>query len=206
MSNVLQKIQQQLKVPKNQYNNFGGYHYRSLEDILDAVKPLLAEYDVSLRMMDDPINVGGQVFIRAQAILADADGNVIASATAVARHADSRKGMDDSQITGATSSYARKYCLNGLFAIDDTKDADAVNTHGKQGNTKMPQSPHMTNAEGQRIKRAREECALTQDAVLAIMKESPMSCTNPPHDLLSKHVDKVIERIYQERDKQKQEG
>lgn len=205
MSNILQQIQSQLKVPKNQYNSFGKYHYRSLEDILDAVKPLLEATGLSLVMRDEPREVQDAVYIIATAELYDENKNVIASAQATARHAETKKGMDDSQITGSTSSYARKYCLNGLFAIDDTKDADAVNTHDKQQSaTNTPKNQCMTAEEGQRIKRARESCNCSQEAVLEIMRESPMSCQNPPHDLLSKHVGKVVERIYEEAEKQKE--
>lgn len=199
MSNTLQEIQAKLKVPKNQYNSFGGYYYRSLEDILDAVKPILADCGLSLVIRDEPIEVNQSVFVKTTATLFYGDGNTVATSQAVARHAETKKGMDDSQITGATSSYARKYCLNGLFAIDDTKDADAVNTHGKepqkQNNKK---SQYMTEPEGQRIHRAREECGVDKNTVLGIMKEEPMLCKNPPKDLLSKHVDKVIERIYEQ--------
>lgn len=121
----LLNIQTELKAPKNQYNSFGRYNYRSCEDILEAVKPLLAKYKVSLRIKDDIVQVGDRIYVKATAILAD-DTACIEN-TAFAREEEDKKGMDGSQITGASSSYARKYALNGLFLIDDTKDSDATN-------------------------------------------------------------------------------
>jgi hypothetical protein len=135
MSNSLRQklcnIQTQLKAPKGQTNAFGGYRYRSAEDILEALKPLLGEYGCSLVIQDDMVEVGGRVYVKASANLIDNETDLVLSASAFAREAEVKKGMDDAQITGSASSYARKYALNGLFCIDDTKDADATNTHGK---------------------------------------------------------------------------
>ena len=127
----LQGIQSSLKAPKGQTNKFGGYRYRSAEDILTAVKPLLAEWQCSLVIQDDMVEVGGRVYVKASANLIDNETESVLSTSAFAREAEVKKGMDDAQITGSASSYARKYALNGLFAIDDTKDPDATNTHGK---------------------------------------------------------------------------
>jgi hypothetical protein len=124
-------IQQELKAPKNQKNNFGGYNYRSCEDILEAVKPLLKKQGLALIIYDDVVSKDGRFYIRAIATLYDETGKQVAQTAAFAREEETKKGMDASQITGSASSYARKYALNGLFAIDDTKDADATNTHGK---------------------------------------------------------------------------
>lgn len=129
----LTKIQSELKAPKNQYNSFGKYKYRSCEDILEAVKPLLTKYNATLTLSDEAVAVGNRIYIKAVAMFA-ADG-VEATVTAFAREAETKKGMDDSQITGTASSYARKYALNGLFLIDDTKDAD-TDEHG--GKTEKP--------------------------------------------------------------------
>lgn len=118
------EIQRELKAPKGQVNKFGGYKYRSCEDIVEAVKPLLSKHSVYLNISDDIVAVQDRVYVKATAYVVDADNKVIASATGFAREAPTKKGMDDSQITGAASSYARKYALNGLFAIDDTADAD----------------------------------------------------------------------------------
>ena len=119
---TLNEIQQTLKAPKGQTNKFGGYKYRSCEDILEAVKPLLG--DLSLTISDEIVEVGGRVYVKATATLLNAAMEPVGSTTAFAREEESKKGMDASQLTGATSSYARKYALNGLFCIDDTKDAD----------------------------------------------------------------------------------
>lgn len=124
---LLNKIQQSLKAPKGQYNSFGKYKYRSCEDILTAVKPLLGSG--ILTMSDEVVECGGRVFIRATVTLTD--GEVGFCVTALAREPESRKGMDASQITGCTSSYARKYALNGLFCIDDVKDADSDEHNNK---------------------------------------------------------------------------
>ena len=127
----LQGIQSSLKAPKGQTNKFGGYRYRSAEDILEALKPLLGEWGCSLVIQDEMVEVGGRVYVKASANIIDNDSESVLSTTAFAREAEVKKGMDDAQITGSASSYARKYALNGLFAIDDTMDPDATNTHGK---------------------------------------------------------------------------
>jgi len=127
----LQGIQSSLKAPKGQTNKFGGYKYRSCEDILTAVKPLLQEWGCSLIISDEIIEKGNSLFVESTATLHDTDTIDYLSSKGSAKHAEMKKGMDDAQITGSASSYARKYALNGLFAIDDTKDPDATNTHGK---------------------------------------------------------------------------
>lgn len=141
----LLNIQCELKAPKNQRNNFGGYNYRSCEDILEAVKPLLKANNCALTISDELVYIGERYYIKATATLRDAgtviDGTYIStneciSNTAYAREPAEKKGADLSQITGACSSYARKYALNGLFCIDDVKDADATNDHGKGDTTK----------------------------------------------------------------------
>ena len=122
-------VQAALKAPKGQFNKFGGYKYRSCEDILEAVKPLLLEQGLQLTITDEPVEVGGRIYIKATATVTD--GSETAAVSGYAREAETKKGMDESQITGTASSYARKYALNGLFLIDDTKDADATNDHQK---------------------------------------------------------------------------
>lgn len=121
----LLEIQQAIKAPKDQRNDFGNYKYRSCEDIVEAVKPLLGEQKAVLTISDEIKMVGDRYYIFATAAIVDAETGERVEVTAQAREADSKKGMDPSQVTGATSSYARKYALNGLLAIDDTKDADA---------------------------------------------------------------------------------
>jgi len=120
----LVEIQSKLKAPKSQYNSFGKYNYRSCEDILEGVKPLLTLTLCTLTLADDVVQVGDRIYIKATVILTDCESGESVSSTALAREAETKKGMDESQITGTASSYARKYALNGLFCIDDTKDAD----------------------------------------------------------------------------------
>jgi hypothetical protein len=116
-------IQDNLKAPKNQRNTFGNYNYRSCEDILEAVKPLLKEHKLFITISDHMVQFGDRYYVSATAFISDGENSIHASA--LAREALTKKGMDEAQITGSASSYARKYALNGLFAIDDTKDADA---------------------------------------------------------------------------------
>ena len=122
------EIQGSLNAPKGQYNRFGNYRYRSCEDILAAVKPLLKKAGCVLTISDEVVMVGNRIYIKATAKLVNGGGEMVTTA-AFAREEEAKKGMDGSQITGAASSYARKYALNGLFAIDDTKDADTLNNN-----------------------------------------------------------------------------
>lgn len=121
----LNAIQKELKAPKNQYNSFGRYKYRSCEDIVEGVKPLLDKHKCTLVVMDEIVLIGERYYVKAMATLTDIEDNTSISACAFAREEESKKGMDGAQLTGACSSYARKYALNGLLCIDDTKDADA---------------------------------------------------------------------------------
>ncbi len=129
----LLNIQKELIAPKSQYNSFGKYNYRNCEDILEAVKPLLEKNKCTLVIKDELVLIGDRYYIKATVILADiedAEGKI--EATAYAREEENKKGMDGSQVTGASSSYARKYALNGLFCIDDTKDSDTTNKQVKK--------------------------------------------------------------------------
>lgn len=134
----LMNIQEKLNVPKNQLNKFGGYNFRSCEDILEAVKPLLKENKLALQISDEIVPLGDRYYVRATATLVDVENpnEEIKSIKNVgyAREEENKKGMDASQVTGATSSYARKYALNGLFCIDDTKDADTNEYQSQQKN------------------------------------------------------------------------
>lgn len=122
-------VQNELKAPKDKRNNFGGYNYRSCEGILEAVKPLLQEQGLMLTIKDEVVNIGDRYYVRATVLLDDISSNGEIAITALAREEEAKKGMDASQITGTASSYARKYALNGLFLIDDTKDADTDEFH-----------------------------------------------------------------------------
>ena len=121
----LMKIQIELKAPKNLYNSFGKYHYRNAEGIQEALKPMEKAYGVTTTLSDEMVEVGGRVYVKATATITDVGTGEAISVTAYAREARDKKGMDDAQVTGATSSYARKYALNGLFLLDDTKDVDS---------------------------------------------------------------------------------
>lgn len=127
MKELLLQVQSELKAPKGKYNSFGKFKYRSCEDILESVKPLLTRYGLLLTLTDEIINVSDRFYVKATATLTDGDKSI--SVSALAREAEKKTGMDDSQVTGTASSYARKYALNGLFLIDDTKDADTDEYH-----------------------------------------------------------------------------
>jgi hypothetical protein len=127
----LSNIQNELNVPKNQRNTFGNYNFRSAEDILEVAKPVCKKHETVLIVSDKIITQGDRVYVEATAKLSDFEGNAI-EVTASAREAVSQKGMNDAQITGSSSSYARKYALGGLFNLDDNKDPDATNKHGQE--------------------------------------------------------------------------
>lgn len=140
MINIIFDIQQNLNAPKNLYNKFGGYSYRSCESILVALKPLLAKHNAIIYFTEKTVEQNGWHYIEATACLRAEGKEEIFRTTGYAREDESRKGMDASQITGSASSYARKYALNAMFAIDDVKDSDATNTHGKEATAPAPTS------------------------------------------------------------------
>lgn len=127
-------IQSELKAPKSQFNKFGGYKYRKAEDILEAVKPILAKQKCTLVLTDEIVMVGNRIYVKSTATLKNSSGEAETS-VGYAREEETKKGMDGSQITGASSSYARKYALNGLFAIDDNADSDTTNVGTTAGTT-----------------------------------------------------------------------
>ncbi|WP_425447770.1 ERF family protein [Dethiothermospora halolimnae] len=158
----LMNIQSELKAPKNQYNSFGKYKYRSCEDILEGVKPLLLKNELTLTITDEPLMLGDRFYIKAIATLTDTGGKEKIEVSAFAREDEKKKGMDLAQVTGSTSSYARKYALNGLFCIDDTKDSDATNEHDKDDN-----KPSKNNGNGSsgRDKKIKEVYSLAKELV-----------------------------------------
>ena len=137
-------IQSKLKAPKNQYNSFGKYRYRSAEDILEALKPLLAENKCTLTVSDNVENIGTRFYIVATATITNDEGKSV-SVKGLAREAETKAGMDSSQITGSCSSYARKYALNGLFLIDDTKDADTDEQHNQTQSVQKKQAANKSS-------------------------------------------------------------
>lgn len=163
----LNKIQTELKAPKGQYNSFGKYKYRSCEDILEAIKPFLTETKTVLTINDEIVFIGNRFYVKATAVLTDCENeNSFIHNTAFAREDDAKKGMDGSQITGASSSYARKYALNGLFAIDDTKDADTDENAKQQGKTEQKQKiERITKEDVQLMRNLCEQKGLNPDSV-----------------------------------------
>lgn len=197
-------IQLKLKAPKNQRNNFGGYNYRSAEDILEAVKPLAIENGAVVNITDDIIEVGGRIYVKATVRLIDLDSEQAIETTAMAREEETKKGMDGSQITGAASSYARKYALNGMFAIDDTKDSDATNDHGRGAQPKaMSAGQIVAKAASPAASKAKEAWTLyvkkpdnegIDGATLKLHfgKVCNEVCKKQPRDLTDADWDKVI--------------
>ena len=164
----LNYIQSNLKAPKGQFNSFGKYHYRSCEDILEGVKPHLKETNTCLVISDDIVTIGDHNYIKATATLYGADGGAVAN-SAFAKEPLDKKGMDPSQITGATSSYARKYALNGLFCIDDTKDADTDAYTANTTKTKtQAKAPTPVETKTMQEKRIREEHANTVKKMMGV--------------------------------------
>lgn len=161
---ALINIQGELKAPKTNYNKFGNYAYRSAEDILEALKPILQKNNCILTLSDDIILIGNRFYIKAIATLSNEKESI--TACAMAREDESKKGMDGAQITGSCSSYARKYALNGLFAIDDTKDSDATNTHGQA--TKQVVKPQQQAQSNSNYSKAQEDEELAEAVAEAI--------------------------------------
>jgi hypothetical protein len=143
-------IQSELKAPKSQFNKFGGYKYRKAEDILEAVKPLLNKQKCTLTITDDIVMVGNRIYVKATATIKNEKGEC-ETTTGLAREEETKKGMDGSQITGASSSYARKYALNGLFAIDDNADSDTTNYGQHQEAQQQTQAQHPTAQAAQAV-------------------------------------------------------
>lgn len=160
----LLNIQSKLKAPKSQYNSFGKYNYRNCEDILEAVKPLCVAEKAVLFVEDTIVNIGDRFYVKAIATLADTDTTECVEITAYAREEETKKGMDGSQITGASSSYARKYALNGLFCIDDTKDSDSTN---KGEETKANKTSTSNSKPAEKTKRDRLAELINHDDYLA---------------------------------------
>lgn len=183
---ALTEIQKKLKAPKSNYNSFGKYNYRSCEDILEAVKPLLG--DNTLTLSDEVVQIGDRIYVKATAVFRD--GATETRVSAFAREAESKKGMDESQVTGTASSYARKYALNGLFLIDDTKDADTDEFVKATERTKAkkptePEEPMMTPLQKAKIQR------LTDENQWAIM----VGTYGEPETWTSAQADKWIEQL-----------
>lgn len=183
-------IQHKLKAPKGQYNSFGKYNYRSCEDILEGVKPLLKEHNLALLIDDEIVQIGERYYVKATAKITD--GREIVSATAYAREPDTKKGMDESQITGATSSYARKYALNALLCIDDTKDADTMD------NSKKPvQQTQETVYNWQTLKVRATQGGISEDDLVHYVTETLK--VKKPSELTQEHYQQAFNWVNAQR-------
>lgn len=191
----LSNIQNELKAPKGQFNKFGGYKYRSCEDILEAVKPICKNNKTTLVISDTLENIGDRYYIKATATLYDIEneaqeigiGNAFISNTAYAREEESKKGMDGSQITGTASSYARKYALNGLFNIDDTKDADTDEFTKQQQS--IDEDKIIDKTKVQALNKSIENAGITDEVVELILSQYGYTSTN---EIKVKHYMQII--------------
>lgn len=185
----LSAIQSELKAPKSQYNSFGKYKYRNCEDILEAVKPLLRREGMIMTISDHVVEDNGRFYIQAEVVLYDKEGESI-SVTAWAREEETKKGMDGSQVTGASSSYARKYALNGMFLIDDTKDADS--TQGSEPEQSKPAKDGRVVSKTQSDVGAGKEDNIMDKAVQYI-KSAPNK-TTAFNQIIKKYGDQLTEK------------
>ena len=194
----LMGLQTELKAPKNQRNNFGNYNYRSCEDILEAVKPLLDKYKVALTIKDEVVLIGDRYYIKATSTLIDIDTGDTVEASAFARESEDKRGMDASQLTGATSSYARKYSLNGLLCIDDNKDADSTNMHGKD-TIKVNMTPSgLSEAQLKRLLAIGSKAGFDKDTITKTVKKM-YGCELK--DLTKEQYNNVCNRLEKKGDK-----
>ena len=188
----LMKVQSKLKAPKGQYNSFGKYSYRSCEDILEALKPLLAEVEAIVNVSDEVKLIGDRFYVEATAMFLDCETGDSIVAKAYAREDESKKGMDLAQVTGSVSSYARKYALNGLFAIDDNKDSDATNTHNKDIKPNMTPVSGLSEAQLKRLFAIGNKAGFKKDVVEATVKKM-FGCE--PKDMTKDQYNTVCERL-----------
>ena len=188
----LMTVQTKLRAPKGQYNSFGRYSYRSCEDILEALKPLLAEVGAIVNVSDEIKLIGDRFYVEATAMFLDCETGDSVVARASAREDESKKGMDLAQVTGSVSSYARKYALNGLFAIDDNKDSDATNTHGKDIKPNMTPASGITEAQLKRLYAIGNKAGFKKDVVEATVKKM-FGCE--PKDMTKDQYNTVCERL-----------
>lgn len=173
MENLI-KIQSELNAPKNQFNSFGKYKYRSCEDVLEALKPLLLKYNCVLTINDEIVQIGERYYIKATATITDWEKKE--SVSAFARESEEKKGMDSSQVTGATSSYARKYALNWLFLIDDSKDADTMDN----SKTEKEEKPRYNDSNIEALKKAIADGSVTnaEETIKKIQEKFKLSTKN----------------------------
>lgn len=207
----LMRIQTAIKAPKNLYNKFGKFYYRNAEGICEAVKPYLEKENCSLRLTDQVVEVGGRVYVKAQAILQDNETKEVTYTEAFARESEKKAGMDDSQITGTASSYARKYALNGLFLLDDTKDADtdeyANQTNAGKGKPNTPEEQDAEATEQMATEKIAEVMVKALDArckregvpvdtILSLYQVDSLSdLTNREYRNINDNWEKILEKV-----------
>ena len=187
----LMQVQTKLRAPKSNYNSFGKYSYRSCEDILEALKPLLAEVGAIVNVTDEIKLIGDRYYVEATASFIDTETGERMIAKASAREAETKKGMDDSQVTGSVSSYARKYALNGLFAIDDNKDADSTNTHDRDIKPNMTPTG-ITEAQLKRLLAIGNKAGIKKEVVEGTVRKI-FNCE--PKDMTKEQYDNICERL-----------
>ena len=188
----LMTVQTKLRAPKGQYNQFGHYSYRSCEDILEALKPLLAEVGAIVNVSDEVKLIGNRFYVEATAMFLDCETGDSIIARASAREDETKKGMDLAQVTGSVSSYARKYALNGLFAIDDNKDSDATNTYSKDIKPNMTPVGGLSEAQIKRLFAIGNKAGFKKDVVEATVKKM-FGCE--PKDMTKDQYNTVCERL-----------
>ena len=188
----LMTVQTKLRAPKSNYNSFGKYSYRSCEDILEALKPLLAEVGAIVNISDEVKLIGDRFYVEATAMFLDCETGDSVVARASAREDETKKGMDLAQVTGSVSSYARKYALNGLFAIDDNKDSDATNTHNKDIKPNMTPVSGLTDAQIKRLLAIGNKAGFKKEVVEATVKKM-FGCE--PKDMTKDQYNTVCERL-----------
>ena len=194
----LTQVQSKLKAPKNQYNSFWKYNYRSCEDILEGLKPLLSEVKATVILNDEIVQIGDRYYLRATAKFIDCNSGESVEVSSLAREDEVKKGMDLAQVTGSVSSYARKYALNGLFAIDDTKDSDSTNTHEKsndksENNTYKSSSGGLTQPQLKRLYAIAYSCGYDKAKIETMISgkygKEPKNLTKQEYD----HVCEVLQ-------------
>ena len=191
----LAEVQSRLKAPKNQFNKFGGYSYRSCEDILEALKPILHDCGATLVISDEIVQIGERYYVKATANFINCENGEKINNSAYAREEESKKGMDGSQVTGASSSYARKYALNGLFDIDDTKDSDATNTHGKaEPKNDTPKKDTPKKASAYQVKRLKKD--LSEERLNKMLEFYGIEIIE---DLPMTEAEKIIKKLDEEK-------
>ena len=192
----LMTVQTKLRAPKGQYNSFGRYSYRSCEDILEALKPLLAEVGAIVNISDEVKLIGDRFYVEATAMFLDCETGDSVVARASAREDETKKGMDLAQVTGSVSSYARKYALNGLFAIDDNKDSDATNTHGKDIKPNMTPVSGLSEAQIKRLFTIGNKAGFKRDVVEATVKKmfgcEPKDMTKEQYNIVCDRLEKKV--------------